>query len=364
MTTSPATTSEPIRVGFLGAGLIATYHSKSLKRSGASVVRAGVYDPDSSRAKAFAAASGHTVYDSEDAVIEDCDAVYICTWTNEHPRLLTQAVAAGRHVFCEKPLAFTTDQALQMARAAAAAGVTHQVGLVLRRSPAYLWAKHLIDEPAAGRVMTVVFRDDQFIPVQGHYASTWRADKALVGAGTLLEHSIHDVDMLRYLVGDVRRLSAHTENFHGYDGIEDVATSSLRFANGATGTLTSVWHDNLARPSLRRVEIFCERRHIVIEGDDWFGPVSWTDADGASGSLSGEELVDAVAPMRDGSDNPDGEFIRAIQERRAATPDLFTAVRAHQIVDAMYASAAVDGAAIDVPVDDVPVDDVSVDGAP
>lgn len=364
MTTSPATTSEPIRVGFLGAGLIATYHSKSLKRSGASVVRAGVYDPDSSRANAFAAASGHTVYDSEDAVIEDCDAVYICTWTNEHPRLLTQAVAAGRHVFCEKPLAFTTDQALQMARAAAAAGVTHQVGLVLRRSPAYLWAKHLIDEPAAGRVMTVVFRDDQFIPVQGHYASTWRADKALVGAGTLLEHSIHDVDMLRYLVGDVRRLSAHTENFHGYDGIEDVATSSLRFANGATGTLTSVWHDNLARPSLRRVEIFCERRHIVIEGDDWFGPVSWTDADGVSGSLSGEELVDAVAPMRDGSDNPDGEFIRAIQERRAATPDLFTAVRAHRIVDAMYASAAVDGAAIDVPVDDVPVDDVSVDGAP
>lgn len=343
------TTAVPVRVGFLGAGLIATYHSKSLKRSGAHVVRAGVYDPDTERAAAFAAASGHTVYDSDDAVIDNCDAVYICTWTNEHPRLLAKAVAAGRHVFCEKPLAFTTAEALQMAHAADAAGVTHQVGLVLRRSPAYLWAKHLIDEPAAGRVMTVVFRDDQFIPIQGHYASTWRADKALVGAGTLLEHSIHDVDMLRYLVGEVRRLSAHTENFHGYDGIEDVATSSLRFTNGATGTLTSVWHDNLARPSLRRVEIFCERRHIVIEGDDWFGPVSWTDADGASGSFSDDDLVAAVAPMRDGSDNPDGEFIRAIQEGRSAAPDLFTAVKAHQIVDAMYASASADGAAIDVP---------------
>lgn len=346
MTTS---STAPIRVGFLGAGLIATYHSKSLRRSGAVVVRAGVYDPNAERAASFAAASGHTRCDSEDAVIESCDAVYICTWTNEHQRLLAKVVDAGRHVFCEKPLAFTTDQALQMARTADEAGVTHQVGLVLRRSPAYLWAKHLIDESTAGRVMTVVFRDDQFIPIQGHYASTWRADKALVGAGTLLEHSIHDVDMLRYLVGEVRRLSAHTENFHGHDGIEDVATSSLRFANGATGTLTSVWHDNLARPSLRRVEIFCERRHIVIEGDDWFGPVSWTDADGSGGSLSHDELVAAVTPMRDGSDNPDGEFIRAIQEGRAATPDLFTAVRAHQIVDAMYASAAADGAAIDVP---------------
>ena len=343
-------TAAPVRVGFLGAGLIATYHSKSLKRSGAAVVRAGVYDPDTERAAAFAAASGHRLCSNEDDVIADCDAVYICTWTNEHPRLLAKAVAAGQHVFCEKPLAFTTADAEQMANAAQAAGVTHQVGLVLRRSPAYLWAKHLIDDPVAGRVMTVVFRDDQFIPIQGHYASSWRADKRLVGAGTLLEHSIHDVDMLRYLVGEVLRVSAHTENFHGHDGIEDVATASLRFVGGSTGTLTSVWHDNLARPSLRRVEIFCERRHIVIEGDDWFGPVSWTDADGAASSLGGDALTAAVAPMRDGSDNPDGEFIRAILEGRGATPDLFTAVKAHQIVDAMYASAAADGAAVAVAV--------------
>ena len=84
------------------------------------------------------------------------------------------------------------------------AGVVNQVGLVLRRSPAYLWAKHLIDEPAAGTVMGVVFRDDQFIPIQGHYGSTWRGDRTLAGSGTLLEHSIHDVDMLRFLVGDDR----------------------------------------------------------------------------------------------------------------------------------------------------------------
>jgi len=344
-------TDAAVRVGFLGAGLIATYHSKSLRRSGAPVVRAGVYDPHTERAAAFAAASGHTVCTSEDDVIAGCDAVYICTWTSEHPRLLAKVVAAGKHVFCEKPLAFTTTEAVAMARAAQAAGVTHQVGLVLRRSPAYLWAKHLIDDPAAGRVMTVVFRDDQFIPIQGHYSSTWRADKHLAGAGTLLEHSIHDVDMLRYLVGDVRRLSAHTQNFHGHDGIEDVATSSLRFTNGATGTLTSVWHDNLARPSLRRVEIFCERRLVVIDGNDWFGPVGWTDADGTTGSLADEGLVAAVAPMREGSDNPDGEFIRAIVEGHAATPDLFTAARSHQIVDTMYASAAADGETLDVPAD-------------
>ena len=341
-------TAAPVRIGFLGAGLIATYHSKSLRHSGAPVVRAGVFDPDTERAAAFAAASGHTVCATEEEVLDDCDAVYICTWTNTHPRLLAAAVARGVHVFCEKPLAFTTADAEQMARLATDAGVTHQVGLVLRYSPAYLWARHLVTDGAAGRVMTVVFRDDQFIPVQGHYASTWRGDRTLVGAGTLLEHSIHDVDMLRYLVGDVARVSAQTANFHGLIGIEDVATASLRFTNGATGVLNSVWHDNLARPSLRRVEVFCERRHIVIEGDDWFGPVSWTDTDGTTGELQGEALEAAVAPMRDGSSNPDGEFVRAVVEGRPATPDLHTAVQAHRVVDAMYESAAADGAAVDV----------------
>jgi predicted dehydrogenase len=147
-------------------------------------------------------------------------------------------------------------------------------------------------------------------------------------------------------VSDVERVSGSIANFHGLDGIEDVATASLRFVNGATGVLNSVWHDNLARPSLRRVEIFCERRHIVIDGDDWFGPVSWTDADGATGHLEGQELSEATTPLRDGSDNPDGEFVRAIQEARAATPDLHTAVAAHRVVDAIYASAADGGSPV------------------
>ena len=338
--------SAPLRIGFLGAGLIATYHSKSLRHSGAPVERRGVYDPDGERAAAFAAASGHTVYASEEAVLDDCDAVYVCTWTNEHSRLVHMAVERGVHVFCEKPLAFTTADAEAMARAATARGLTHQVGLVLRRSPAYLWARHLVTAAEAGRVMAVVFRDDQFIPIQGHYSSTWRANKALVGAGTLLEHSIHDVDMLRFLVGEVASVSANTANFHGHDGIEDVCTATLRFAGGASGTLASVWHDNLARPSLRRVEVFCERRHVVIEGDDWDGPVSWTDHDGASGSLEGHALRDAVDPMREGGANPDGEFVRAVLEGRAAAPDLWEAVAAHRIVDAMYASAAAGGQAV------------------
>jgi UDP-N-acetyl-2-amino-2-deoxyglucuronate dehydrogenase len=339
---------EPLRVGFLGAGLIATYHSKSLRRSGAPVVRAGVYDADLHRAEAFALASGHTAMADEDAVLDACDAVYICTWTSEHLRQGEKATGRGLAIFCEKPLAFDVDTAQRMATMVSAAKVVNQVGLVLRRSPAYVWAKHLIEDRSAGKVMGVVFRDDQFIPVQGHYGSTWRGDRTLAGSGTLLEHSIHDVDMLRVLVGEIDCVSAHTSNFHGHDGIEDVATATIRFDSGAIGTLASIWHDNLARPSLRRVEVFCAQRHIVIEGDDWYGPVSWTDSNGDTGSLTGEELSAAAAPLRDGMENPDGEFVRAALAGTAATPDFAEAVKAHRIVDAMYASARAGGASVEV----------------
>ncbi|HEX2849533.1 MAG TPA: Gfo/Idh/MocA family oxidoreductase, partial [Acidimicrobiales bacterium] len=67
-----------MRVGFLGAGLIATFHSKMLRASGEDVERVGVYDPDPARAEAFAKASGHTVAASEDEVLDGCDAVYVC----------------------------------------------------------------------------------------------------------------------------------------------------------------------------------------------------------------------------------------------------------------------------------------------
>ena len=336
------------RIGFLGAGLIATYHSKSLRRSGALVERVGVYDPDPRRAASFADASGHTAVVSEDEVLDSCDAVYICTWTSEHLRQVEKAAARGLAVFCEKPLAFDLASAEKMAAFVDEAGVVNQVGLVLRRSPAYLWAKHLIDDEAAGHVMGVVFRDDQFIPIQGHYGSTWRGDRTLAGSGTLLEHSIHDVDMLRFLVGEIERVSAYTTNFHGHDGIEDVATSTVRFDSGALGTLASIWHDNLARPSLRRVEVFCTRRHIVIEGDDWYGPVSWTDTDGETHTLGADQLPDAVVAMRDGAENPDGEFIRSVVAGTPATPDFGDAVKAHRIVEAMYTSAASDGASVEV----------------
>ncbi len=336
-----------VRVGFLGGGFIAHYHGKMLHTSQADVAIVAVHDPDPVKAQEFADRSGATIYGSEDEVIAAVDAVYVTTWTAEHRRLVEKVADAGLPVFCEKPLAFSGVDAAAMVDSVAAAGVINQVGLVLRDSPACLYLRHLIGRPESGRLMSIVFRDDQFIPIQGMYGSSWRADPTKAGAGTLLEHSIHDLDLLEWMVGPVASVSGRTETFHDLAGIEDVTVATLAYAGGGLASLTSVWHDVLSRPSLRRIEVFCERAHYVLEGDV-LGPIRWTldgvtGADGVvtadEGMVEGDALIAVLADAGIEVRNPDGAFIESIIAGTPASPDFAAALRAHTLVDAIYASA-------------------------
>ncbi|MEO6126224.1 MAG: hypothetical protein ABIR32_21195 [Ilumatobacteraceae bacterium] len=87
----------------------------------------------------------------------------------------------------------------------------------------------------------------------------------------------------------------------------------------------------------------------MIEGDDWLGPVSWTDTDGSEHTMIGDELVSAAESLSDGTLNPDREFIRAVANGRPAWPDMNTAVAAHQVVEAMYESARNGGSSQMIP---------------
>ena len=331
-----------MRVGWLGAGHIATFHSKMLRAERMDDVEwAGVYDRDPARAESFAAASGGTVARSEEEVLDNCDAVFICTWTSEHRRLVEMAVERGVAIFCEKPLALSAEDALGMAHLVEDAGLTNQVGLIMRRYPAFGVLRDLVADPAAGRLMSFVFRDDQWLPVPGEYNSTWRGEVDKAGAGVLLEHSIHDLDIIEATLDPVLAVAARSSSFHGLPGIEDLMVVMLDLGGGVTGTLTTVWHDVAPRPSLRRVEVFCERRWIALEGDV-FGPVRWTDADGTTGELDADGVVARAAELGM-SGWPQRAFIEAAQQGAPVRPSFRDAVRAHEVADAVYRSAAEGG---------------------
>jgi predicted dehydrogenase len=232
-----------------------------------------------------------------------------------------------------------------MAAVVAEAGIVNQVGLVLRSLPSFRWLKQLVLDERAGRVLTVVFRDDQFIPIQGMYGSTWRKDPSKAGRGALLEHSIHDVDILQWVLGPVQSLSASTREVHGFPRIDDVAVARMDFECGAAVTLTSVWHDILERPSLRRVEVFCERLYVAVEGD-FVGPVRWQFTGNEERCLEGEALVDALRAAGDEPVNTATTFLTAVRDGTQAEPDFAEALPAHRIVDAIYASADAGGALV------------------
>lgn len=343
-----------VRIGFYGTGFISRTHSWFLKHATADHRIVAVHDPDHDRAQAFADRVGADTV-GEDELLDRVDAVFVTTWTSEHERLVAAAAERGVAVFCEKPLAVDARVAQRMADVVEAAGVVNQVGLVLRFSPQMIHARTLLADERAGTLLAVSFRDDQFIPIQSYYGSNWRIDPARCGRGTLLEHSIHDVDILQWLCGPVQQVTGAVREVHGHPRIDDVAVARLEFADGGIASLTSIWHDILDRPSQRHIEIFSENLYIRMDAEP-DGALVWQFTGEPEQSLRGDELARACIAsggareadlVRVGGDgvmfNPLGGFLDAITTGAPSPLPFGAAMPAHRIVDAIYASADAGG---------------------
>lgn len=340
-----------MRVGLVGCGFIANVHSWALwavRKAGLFDVRVtAVCDKDAARAGVLAHPHGAPVL-GFDALLDAVDVVYVCTPTGEHLRLVEAAADRGLPVFCEKPLAPNLEQAVRVAQALER--VPHQVGLVMRAAPVFEMLRDVIASGRYGRPMVVSMRDDQFFPIQGQYASTWRSDSSVAGGGTLIEHSIHDLDLFRMLLGDATDVSCRTASFFGHPGIEDLATATLSFPDGLQATLTSVWHQVLTRPSTRRLEVFCENAFLWTE-DDNTGPLHvQTDAGDEEISCPPPPWVDELPVPADVRRSlglyaeASRRFLACVSAGSAGSPGAREALAAHRLVDAAYRSAADGGA--------------------
>ncbi len=341
-------------IGFYGAGLIAMLHGFQLEQSPLPYRMGPIYDVDRQRSQRFAEDFGGTAVSDPTAVL-DADAVFVCTWTSEHRQLVARCVEAGLPLFCEKPLGVDLDDA--RAVAALVEGYDHptMVGLVLRSSPAMLAVRELLggaeSSDGVGQVISVVFRDDQFLPNQGMYGSSWRTDRAKAGSGVLLEHSIHDLDLIEWLFGPVTSVSALATHVAGVAGIEDSVAATFRLATGGTASLTSVWHQVLSRPSQRHLEIFCERAMIEVI-DDFEGPVKFTgpEPDAETRFWAGAELSAWLGGRGVDLRSAETKFLAALGgDEPPLDPGFGQALRAHVVADAAYASAAAGGGAVEVP---------------
>lgn len=178
----------------------------------------------------------------------DVDVVDICTPGDSHHPIALAALAAGKAVLCEKPLANTLAEAREMRDAALRAGVVHMVCHNYRRVPAVALAQRLIAEGRLGRLHHFRGRYLQDWIVDPAYPRVWRLEKARAGSGALGDLGSHVVDLARMLVGEIAEVSGLLETFvrerPREDGlgpapvdVDDAALALVRFANGALGSI-------------------------------------------------------------------------------------------------------------------------------
>ena len=251
-----------LNLGLFGAGRIGRIHAHNLTRSIPEAHLSVVVDISREAAERCAADFGIPSFGEEEArIMEDpsIDAVVICSSTPTHPELIRQAAFAGKHIFCEKPLALDLQEIDDALEAVREYEVTLQVGFNRRFDPSFHQAREAV---AAGRIGTphlvrVTSRDPEPPPAEYVRAS----------GGIFLDMTIHDFDISRFLAGDeIEELYATGSTLIdpaiGQAGDLDTAMVMLRFAGGALGAI-----DNSRRAVYgydQRVEVFGSEGQVVV----------------------------------------------------------------------------------------------------
>lgn len=266
----------------IGCGAIHELHAYAIKENEHAELY-GVCDIVKERAdKAAEEFGGRTVYDMGDIITEDnrfgikafysfedvlkcndVDVVHICTPHYLHAPMAIAAMKAGKHVFCEKPMAIKPEDAEEMIKVSEETGKKLGICFQNRYRNASAMAKKIIESGEIGKVIGAkanVFWNRG----REYYASgAWRGKWDTEGGGVLINQSIHTLDLLNWLCGGAKELKAHVDTFELSDCIEveDSAFVNIRFENGnALFTATNVY----AKDTPIELDILCENGTMSI----------------------------------------------------------------------------------------------------
>ena len=229
----PDDAPRPVKLAVLGAGLIGKRHIEHVLSEPCAELMA-VVDP-SPAAKLLADEKRVGWYPSFAAMIakERPEGIVVATPNQMHVSNGLESIAAGIPALIEKPIADDVAEAIRLVEAAEKAGIPLLVGHHRRHNPIVQEAKKAIDSGRLGQIVSLhgicwFYKPDDYFEVQ------WRREK---GAGPVFLNLIHDVDLMRYLCGEVTSVQALESNALRGNAVEETAVILLRFANGVLGTV-------------------------------------------------------------------------------------------------------------------------------
>lgn len=229
-----------IRVGLIGCGLMARAHLPGYEASRDQAEIVVCCDNNLQLAQDTSAKLGGTAVVTTDwqAVLDNpqVDAVDICAPHFLHAPIVLAAAKAGKHVLLEKPMAMNLAEARDMVAAMDEAGKVFMVAQNQRYLPEHVPIKKWLDDGAIGRVIAARIDGNQFLS-KGYPEGHWLFSKKLAGGGVIRTTAIHKIDLLRSLLGDVRRVTAlySTSGLNPGMDSEDIAAFAMEFESGAIG---------------------------------------------------------------------------------------------------------------------------------
>lgn len=323
-----------VKVGVLGAGFIGRIHALNLKRD-PRVELVGIADMIPAAASRLATEVGTRALESLAVLIDaGAQAVYICTPNTQHVEPVTEALAAGLHVFSEKPMATSLDGARTIRDAASRARGVYQIGFNRRFANVYRFASERI------RDSRLVPRLAQMKHNRGELQQPpWTGDPSVTG-GYLYETPVHLFDMGRFLFGDVATVmgQARQSVYDEPDGFMMLFT----FKSGVVASVTSVAHSSWLFP-YERVEIYGMHSTVVTE--------ELERASFSPGTREQAEVIDCFhMPFEQkwGYVEEDRLFIDAAHGERPPAVDAEEGYRATELVEAVY-RATRDGQTVRLP---------------
>lgn len=355
---APKRTDDRLGWGIIGCGVIAPTHAGAIQASGAAKLVA-CCDIVPGKAKDFAAQhGGPRAYDAMEAMLADPEVqvVSVCTPSGLHSECCIAAAEAGKHILCEKPLDVTLE-AIDLAIAACDAYGVKLSGVFQRRtSPS---SQQVREAVRSGKLGKLVLGDayQKYFRSHEYYASgAWRATWDLDGGGALMNQGVHGIDLLLYLMGDVKRLSAYARRLVRNIEVEDTAVAIVEFVNGAVGVIEGT---TSVTPGYDcKIEISGDNGTIVLDGDTiakWDIPGEESRAKADVGGKS--TAADPTALTATGHTAHILDLCGAIRENREPTIPGREARRAVEVIKAIYKSSREGGATVELPLsycDDAP----------
>ena len=201
---------------------------------------------------------------SHDEIISspEVNVIIVCTPNFLNKELAIRGLSSGKHVFCEKPPAFSGSDMEEVCAVEAASGKKLMYGFNHRHHDSIIHMKKLIEGGALGKILWLRGRYGK--SVTNDFFSNWRAKKELAGGGILMDQGIHMLDLFLYLSGDFDVVKAELSNLYWHMDVEDNAFVILK--ESATGKVASLHSTMTQWRHLFSLEIFLEKGYMVLNG--------------------------------------------------------------------------------------------------